>query len=195
LGCLKLNSINLNSQQKQKFYFAYEQLKPIIAQPLPKVISIDGRYGVGKTTLGRFLSWRFDITLVETDIHLRWDIDQLTYKLDEIQECVFDQLNAKKHVLMEGVSTLKLIGDLAINDHFHIHVTCDRAEEVRSNLNNLQNADRELVNFLDLYEECYCPKENADLRVELPYWNRLDSKTDRLQDKRLSFEIPYKIAD
>ena len=47
-----------------------EALTPIM-QGLPgMIVTIDGRDGVGKTTLGRYLAWHFNVTLIETDLFL-----------------------------------------------------------------------------------------------------------------------------
>jgi tRNA A37 threonylcarbamoyladenosine biosynthesis protein TsaE len=43
------------------------RLKPVLAGLPPKLIAIDGPMGSGKTTLGRHLAWRFNVTLIEAD--------------------------------------------------------------------------------------------------------------------------------
>lgn len=44
------------------------RLKPILDGLPGKIIAIDGTPGAGKTTLGRFLAWYFNISLIESDL-------------------------------------------------------------------------------------------------------------------------------
>jgi hypothetical protein len=45
-------------------------LTPVMRRPRGIIVTIDGRDGVGKTTLGRYLAWHFNVTLIETDLFL-----------------------------------------------------------------------------------------------------------------------------
>jgi cytidylate kinase len=47
-----------------------EALTPIMRGLPGVIVTIDGRDGVGKTTLGRYLAWYFNVTLIETDLFL-----------------------------------------------------------------------------------------------------------------------------
>jgi ABC-type phosphate/phosphonate transport system ATPase subunit len=49
-----------------------------------KLVAIDGRDGSGKTTLGRYLAWRFNVTLIESDLFLLDGENRLTHRVDEI---------------------------------------------------------------------------------------------------------------
>jgi MoxR-like ATPase len=49
---------------------AASALAPILDDLPGKVVAIDGYPGVGKSSLGRFLAWRFNISLIETDFFL-----------------------------------------------------------------------------------------------------------------------------
>ena len=46
------------------------QYKLVMTHLQGKLIAIDGLLGVGKTTLGRYLAWRFNISLVGSDLFL-----------------------------------------------------------------------------------------------------------------------------
>ena len=46
-----------------------DALAPVLrGHPGVIIVTIDGREGVGKTTLGRYLAWTFNVTLIETDL-------------------------------------------------------------------------------------------------------------------------------
>jgi uridine kinase len=168
-----LKSIVFNAQQRREFQTASDRLKPILSNSAPKIVVIDGRHGVGKTTLGRFLSWRFDVTLIETDTYLRWDLKHLRYTVEVMKAQALTQLDSNKHVIIEGVLALELIADMALAADFHIHVVCDKAPAAIKNSDHLPEGEIELDNFSDLYEEQYRPKEKADLLVKLPNWKKL----------------------
>jgi len=60
----------MNAKELPQYKVVMTALMPILYDLPGKLIAIDGRLGVGKTTLGRYLAWRFNISLVETDLFL-----------------------------------------------------------------------------------------------------------------------------
>jgi KaiC/GvpD/RAD55 family RecA-like ATPase len=48
-----------------------EALSPVLHGLLGKVVAIDGLPGVGKTEMGRYLAYRFNVSLIEPDLFLR----------------------------------------------------------------------------------------------------------------------------
>ena len=80
-----------------------EALTPIM-QGLPGVIiTIDGRDGVGKTTMGRYLSWHFNVTLIETDLYLIPAQDYLIHLDDQINRIIERRITTPLPVIAEGV--------------------------------------------------------------------------------------------
>ena len=77
------------------------------------LIAIDGRMGAGKNTLGRFLAWHFNVSLVETDPFLLGD-GSLGRRVDEISRIVASRLDRAfpRPVLLEGVAILELLEQL-----------------------------------------------------------------------------------
>jgi hypothetical protein len=45
-----------------------DALAPVLHNLPPRIIAIDGRPGCGKTTLGRFLAWWFNVSLMVTTV-------------------------------------------------------------------------------------------------------------------------------
>lgn len=95
-------------------------LEPVLKDRPPTVIAIDGRSGIGKTTLGRFLAWYFNATLVELDLFLR--NDQLEFRVEEVQLIIKQRLALRKPVFVEGVTVLKVLSSISIDPGFLIYV-------------------------------------------------------------------------
>ena len=77
--------------------------------------------GAGKTTLGRFLAWYFNITLVETDPFLLGD-GTLQRHTDEIDRIVGFRLDQDRPVLVEGVGILDLLKQIGCKADVRVYV-------------------------------------------------------------------------
>ena len=61
-----------------------DALTPVMRGLPGVIVTIDGRDGVGKTTLGRYLAWHFNVTLIETDLFLIPAQDYLIHLDDQV---------------------------------------------------------------------------------------------------------------
>ena len=75
----------LNAPERPEYARALSYLEPILLGLPPKVVAIDGAHGVGKTTLGRFLAWRFNISLIETDLFLLEGTGRYLYRDNDLR--------------------------------------------------------------------------------------------------------------
>lgn len=124
------------------------------------MIIIDGKPGVGKTTLGRFLAWRFNISLIETDLFSLQNPNRYNYNNEAVRTVInYRQELSKRPVIVEGVVALRLLDDLNICADFHIHVTCKEATAT-------------LREEYSGYVEKFQPKRKADIVLELPVISR-----------------------
>ncbi|MFH7041742.1 hypothetical protein ABT392_05420 [Paucibacter sp. JuS9] len=135
-----------------QFDLVAESLKPVL-RGLPGVlVAIDGRDGAGKTTLGRFLAWYFNVALVETDLFLR----DGEYQIEAIRSIVDGRLAIPRPVLVEGIALRELLHRIGRDAAYSIHIR-----------NTSFAGSLTLAQRLDAYELKYQPMQNANHRLEL----------------------------
>lgn len=121
-----------------------------------KLIIIDGRDGCGKTTLGRYLAWRFNSSLIETDLFLRDMQECLAYRSDEITRLIEKRLAKPRPVFIEGVAILRLLDEMGRIPDFTIYVR-----------NSNYEPDGSLAQMLDDYDAEFRPADRADICITL----------------------------
>src|ERR1700693_1643717 len=116
------------------------------------IVTIDGRDGVGKTTLGRFLAWYFNVTLIETDLFLIPAQDYLIHLDDQINRIIERRVTSPLPVIVEGVSMLQLMKRINRVPAFSIYVTNPR-----------QSSSEILDRRLAAYEAGFSPSAKANI--------------------------------
>ncbi len=106
-------------------------LLPVLHDLPGKIIAIDGLPGVGKTTLGRFLACRFNVSLIETDLFLIEGKGRLVYRIDEIKRIIAKRVDRifPRPVIIEGATVLRMLADLKRKPDFVIYITNKHAPE------------------------------------------------------------------
>jgi len=133
-----------------------EALDPIM-QGLPGVIvTIDGRDGVGKTTLGRYLAWHFNVTLIETDLFLIPARDYLIHLDDQINRIIERRITTPLPVIAEGISMLQLMKRINRVPDFSIYV-----------VNPRHSGGKFLERRLSAYEAAFEPSAKASIVVTI----------------------------
>lgn len=132
------------------------RLTPVLCDLPPKIIAIGGRPGVGKTTLGRFLAYRFNVTLVETDLFLKTGEGTLVYRLEDIRGILEHRRSRHRPVIIEGAIILDLLEQLEFDPDFTIHIVNQDAPESCGGLGG-QIRD---------YENRFDPQNRSCLTVE-----------------------------
>ena len=100
-----------------------EALTPLVRERPGTIVTIDGRDGVGKTTLGRFLAWHFNVTLIETDLFIIPAQDHFLHLDDQINRIIERRVANRLPVIVEGISMLQLMKRLNRTPDFSIYVT------------------------------------------------------------------------
>ena len=116
-----------NAPVRREYNQALQALRPVLHNLPPVIIVIDGRAGSGKTTLGRFLAWRFNVTLVETDLFLHHNKGNFTYKNDQIVAIIDHRIKCQRPIIVEGVCALRLLRELNYSHAFHVHLICNES--------------------------------------------------------------------
>lgn len=137
---------------------AVAALTPVLNDLPGRVVAIDGRDGVGKTTLGRYLAWYFNVSLIETDLFLIPGRGRLLYRADEIGRLIQARLRKPRPVLVEGVCILKTLQELKLRTDFLVYV--ENLSEPGSN-----GLSEELAN----YERTFTPRGKANVVVSLEH--------------------------
>ena len=134
---------------------AVQELSPILRDFPGKIVGIDGRDGSGKTTLGRYLAWSFDVTLIETDPFPVGGHD-LVYRTVEIDRIIAHRLSMPRPVIVEGIALLHLFGKLNRSPNFLIYVR-----------NRNSRGDHALSQEMSRYERDFAPEKRAALVLDL----------------------------
>jgi uridine kinase len=133
-----------------------EALGPVIGRPRGLIITIDGRDGVGKTTLGRYLAWHFNVTLIETDLFLIPARDYLIHLDDQVNRIIERRISSRRPVIVEGISILHLMKRINRVPDFSIYATNPR-----------HSGSKLLRDSLDAYEAEFSPTAKADIVVAI----------------------------
>jgi ABC-type dipeptide/oligopeptide/nickel transport system ATPase subunit len=122
----------MNATELPQYKEVITALTPILYDLPGKLIAIDGQSGVGKTTLGRYLAWQFNISLVESDLFLIPKQGKLVYLNEALKHVIQHRLNKPRPVIVEAVAVRRLLRDLALKPDYVIYVSSSDAPESRS---------------------------------------------------------------
>ncbi|HDS1598632.1 TPA: hypothetical protein QEL30_003497 [Stenotrophomonas maltophilia] len=127
-----------------------------------KLVAIDGKPGTGKTTLGRFLAWYFNVSLVETDLFLAEPAltkgaTGLNYELSAIRQIIDSRLQKPRPVIVEGVAVLRTLQQVGRTPDLLIYVS------------NSSASDGRLGTMLRRYDAEFSPASRADVKVSLSH--------------------------
>lgn len=135
-----------------------DALTPVLRWLPGVIVTIDGRDGVGKTTLGRYLAWHFNVTLIETDLFLIPAQDYFIHLDDQINRIIERRITTPRPVIVEGISMLQLMRRLNRVSDFSIYVTAP-----------LRSGSKLLERRLSAYEEAFAPFATANIVVEIAH--------------------------
>jgi uridine kinase len=131
-------------------------LTPVVRKAHGIIITIDGRDGVGKTTLGRYLAWHFSMSLIETDLFLIPARDHLIHLDDQVNRIIERRVSSKLPVIVEGISILQLMKRIHRVSDFSIYVTNPR-----------RPSDKAMDRRLTAYETAFSPSTIANIVVKV----------------------------
>jgi uridine kinase len=133
-----------------------DALTPVMRQLRGVIVTIDGRAGVGKTTLGRYLAWHFNVSLIETDLFLIPARDHLIHLDDQINRIIERRITTPLPVIVEGISMLQLMKRINRVSDFSIYVT-----------NAWRSSGEVMDRRLSAYEAAFSPSTIANIVVKI----------------------------
>jgi adenylate kinase family enzyme len=134
-------------------------LAPVLHNLPRRIVAIDGRPGSGKTTLGRFLAWWFNVSLIETDLFLFEGEGRYRYRTDEIKRIIAARQRRERPVIIEGVTALRQLASMNLAAEFLIYVENASAPALR----------REYKEQFKDYEAEFQPRQRADFTLTLDH--------------------------
>src|SRR5437868_13644240 len=135
-----------------------EALTPVMRRLPGIIVTIDGRFGVGKTTLGRYLAWHFNVSLIETDLFLIPAREHLIHLDDQINRIIERRITTPRPVIVEGISMLQLMKRISRVSDFSIYVTNPQRSSV-------ERMDKRL----SAYEAAFSPSTIANIVVKIEH--------------------------
>lgn len=133
-----------------------EVLTPVMRGHPGMIVTIDGREGVGKTTLGRYLSWTFNVTLIETDLFLIPTRDYHIHLDDQVNRIIERRITTPLPVIAEGIAILQLMKRIHRTPEFSIYL-----------MRRGHESSKLLERRLSIYEAEFSPATNANIVVEI----------------------------
>jgi len=134
-------------------------LAPVLHNLPPKLIAIDGRPCSGKTTLGRFLAWWFNVSLIETDLFLFEGEGRYRYRTEDVARIIGARLRKDRPVIIEGVTVLRQLASMNLAADFLIYVDNASAPTLR----------QEYQDQFKGYETEFNPRQRADFTLALDH--------------------------
>jgi hypothetical protein len=148
----------MNAKELPQYKEVITPLTPLLYDLPGKLIAIDGRSGVGKTTLGRYLSWQFNISLVESDLFLIPNQGKLVYLSEPLAQVITSRLKKPRPVIVDGVAVRRLLSNLALKPDFVIYISSGDASESLT-----------LKDEIASYEADFNPRASADLAIDIEH--------------------------
>jgi Cdc6-like AAA superfamily ATPase len=134
-----------------------EALIPMLYNLPPKIVAIDGLNGTGKTTLARYLSHRFNCSLIETDL---FKIKAaVNYRFKEMKSLIKFRLKRDMPVFVEGVAVLRTLKNMNFVPNFHIY--WENVEPTDLGISRDDELNQELQKYINEFD----PIQNANLHV------------------------------
>jgi uridine kinase len=135
-----------------------DALTPVMRGLPGIIVTIDGRFGVGKTTLGRYLAWHFNVSLIETDLFLIPARDHLIHLDDQINRIIERRITTPRPVIVEGIAMLQLMKRIHRVPDFSIYVT------------NPKHPSGEVMDRrLSTYEAAFSPSAIANIVINIEH--------------------------
>ncbi len=137
-------------------------LRPVLDNLPGKIVAIGGGLAAGKTTLGRYLAYHFNISLIETDLfRLENKAGRLSYRNEVLVDAIASRVDRQnpRPVIIESAVILRVLSEIGRTADYYIHVSSDEEADV---IDSDERAD------VERYDTEYAPRERANLLIHFP---------------------------
>ena len=117
---------------------AYRKVEQAIKSRNFCIIAIGGTVASGKSRLSRFLAWKLQLSLLETDLFLSHENTKGIVNYKYINEILENKKRHKQHIIVEGFSILPILNKFEDSEIFLVHLKRIKATK----LSNDVDADR-----------------------------------------------------
>jgi hypothetical protein len=135
-----------------------DALAPVMHDLPGVIVTIDGRDGVGKTTLGRYRAWHFNVSLLETDLFMVPNQGEPVYFHGQIDRIIERRLSIPRPIIVEGITMGDVMQRIHRSADFAIYVT-----------NREQTSGPRLASCLSQYEARHAPQAKANVVLEITH--------------------------
>ena len=97
-------------------------LRPYLLRTTPNIVSIHGAFGVGKSTVARYLSWKFNVSVLEIDLFRECE-EAIAYRKHEIARIIDFRRRINRALIVEGFKSDELLASIGIEAVAQIAVT------------------------------------------------------------------------
>jgi hypothetical protein len=122
----------------------------------PIVIAIDGRDGVGKSSLASWLGWQLEMPTVALDLFVIRDSDPIAWRVDALNRLIDARIDLRRPIIVEGILLLKALDAFYKVQRRLIWLTMDERE-----------GSCNLRGQFEDYEREYNPANKAALKLHL----------------------------
>jgi adenylate kinase family enzyme len=110
-------------------YEENSKLSKLLVDLPPVIIGIDGLSGSGKTSYGRFLSYFYNVTLIESDAFVTGCILKQEYDFECIKRSINERLRHQRPVIIEGICIVDLLSKMDMKPNYLIRVVNQKQYE------------------------------------------------------------------
>ncbi len=136
----------------------YRELRDAVWNALPSwsrfIVAVDGRHGVGKTTVARYLAWQLAMPAIELDTFLKRPCQGYDLRENELRWVLNSRLEANCPVIVEGIFVLQALDRLGLTPNFLVIVK-----------HTGNPGDHWLAAQFAEYESKYRPAEHCDFNL------------------------------
>ena len=98
-----------------------QALRPYVRRKTTDLLVIYGSLGAGKSTLSRYLAWKFNVSLLELDLFRKHE-PGIVYREDDLARVIKLRQGMTRALIVEGYRSLEALEAIKISPTASVHV-------------------------------------------------------------------------